>query len=38
MWRFHSTIGAKEVLGILQRTGLAASILLQHDPRWAQLR
>jgi hypothetical protein len=33
-----SPISAKEVLGILQSTGLDSSILSQHDPRWERLR
>jgi hypothetical protein len=33
-----SPINAKEVLGILQCTGLVASMLSQYDPRWERLR
>ena len=33
-----SPIGAKEVLEVLQSTGLAPSLRSEHDPRWERLR
>ena len=34
----RSPISAKEVLEVLQGTGLDPSILSEHDPRWGRLR